>query len=1045
MASNPLNRATKVVFLVAALFYGVFILRTSFDIGGTRYFVLFEDAMISMRYARHLAEGHGLVWNIGEAPIEGFTNLLWTLWMSLAHALHMSESKISLFIMLTGAFVMLGNGLMMAKIARIVSSSPWLPLFAATAVLFDYPLVFWTLRGMEVGALSFLIYTLLWLTLENEREFSIGRTVAMSIVAAMALLLRSDSVVPVFLIGLYGLASVSKRIPFVIIMAIFPGAALAGQMLFRRQYFHESLPNTYYLKLYGIPLVARVKRGLFVALEVLTNHLAIPISIVLAALPNLNVLAIRDQRTRRVVLFAALFSAQIAYATYVGGDAWEWMLYANRYMCIGMGALVLLVGLTLETLLATTPKTLDTFVGRLGYALMGIGLLLTAQNEFARMIPEEGIAATRVFSKTLRAAGGGIFLLGAIVRLRDMRLGIPEAFGFFRVSLANPKTRALAAIGLCALVWFPSHALPLGRWAAQNAAQYKDEVRYTRLGLLIRATTSDTTRLAVAAAGATPYFARRPTEDLLGKNDRVVARLSPRGVFSPGHDKWDYDYSLRQRKSDLIVELVDKSETDERFIKSLGFEELENGMRLRAEAPGVKRELIGLDMDTTPPLVDALERASFVLPIGTTGVDIAVLLVLLSAIGFIYTRAQRAADTGTETIDTPALTQSAESLESIEAAKRGAEARQITTLDGMRGLAVLAVLMFHFAWTFPETTPVAKRIHEFLWSGWIGVDMFFVLSGYLITRGLVAPSTRVVGSRLKMFWMRRVLRIFPVYYLMLIVGTIVCVAIGAWIPSWHYWLYMQNYKLAFDPEPLRWTAHFWSLAIEEQFYFVWPLVAVLVPRRKLVWVSLALAGLCILLRAGLTFKLGAYLPGEEAQKFVYRATFTRADGLLLGAFAATVQREWMHPVARVWRRLRVPLFVLTGLMILGLYKMCGGLNDYDRRIVVIGYATMALFFAVSVSLCADGLVSERVRAFLSSKLLVACGKVSYGMYLFHWVLVVYLVPKLEKVQPDMDTTTQMGLVSGVIVGGTLASYALAWVSFRFFEEPFLKLKAKFHD
>src|SRR4051812_24123669 len=75
-------RASIVALAIA--FYAVFIFRTSFTIGATRYFVLFEDAMISMRYARHLADGHGLVWNVGEPPIEGFTNLLWVLWMSVA-------------------------------------------------------------------------------------------------------------------------------------------------------------------------------------------------------------------------------------------------------------------------------------------------------------------------------------------------------------------------------------------------------------------------------------------------------------------------------------------------------------------------------------------------------------------------------------------------------------------------------------------------------------------------------------------------------------------------------------------------------------------------------------------------------------------------------------------------------------------------------------------------------------------------------------------------------------------------------------------------
>ena len=94
----------------------------------------------------------------------------------------------------------------------------------------------------------------------------------------------------------------------------------------------------------------------------------------------------------------------------------------------------------------------------------------------------------------------------------------------------------------------------------------------------------------------------------------------------------------------------------------------------------------------------------------------------------------------------------------------------------------------------------------------------------------------------------------------------------------------------------------------------------------------------------------------------------------------------------------------------------------------------------------DAEQAAKVRAFLEWKPLVACGKVSYGMYIFHWVLVVLLVPRLEKMQTaGMSSVAQIGLVSAVIVVGILVIYMCAWVSFRFFESPFLKLKGKFHD
>jgi peptidoglycan/LPS O-acetylase OafA/YrhL len=160
---------------------------------------------------------------------------------------------------------------------------------------------------------------------------------------------------------------------------------------------------------------------------------------------------------------------------------------------------------------------------------------------------------------------------------------------------------------------------------------------------------------------------------------------------------------------------------------------------------------------------------------------------------------------------------------------------------------------------------------------------------------------------------------------------------------------------------------------------------------------------------------------------------------------AVTQREVSHPVSKAWRRLRFPIFVSTALALCGLYVMANGLNDYDRRIMAIGYVTLALFFASAISMCADAVISERMRKFLSWRPLVACGKVSYGMYIFHWVLVILAVPRLVEMQKGMDVATQMALVTGVIVGGIAIVYVLAELSFRFFETPFLQLKRHFHD
>lgn len=367
----------------------------------------------------------------------------------------------------------------------------------------------------------------------------------------------------------------------------------------------------------------------------------------------------------------------------------------------------------------------------------------------------------------------------------------------------------------------------------------------------------------------------------------------------------------------------------------------------------------------------------------------------------------------------------------------------VAPLDGLRGIAVLLVLLFHFSWTFPESTAATEGAKRVFWSGWIGVDLFFVLSGYLITRGLVAPSERPVGERLRLFWMRRVLRIFPLYYIFLVAGTVVCLAVGATPPSVGYWLYAQNYTLAWDPEPLRWTAHLWSLAIEEQFYFLWPLFALLAPKRHRVTFALLLLAAGAALRTVLVLKVGATHP-EFGEKFAYRATPSHMDGLLLGAIIAMMAADPEHFTARAWQRLRTPLLYASGIGLAGLAVLARGFGTYDRRVMIIGYPLLALFFATTISFAVDGRLPPRLARVLSSGALPSCGRVSYAMYIFHWPIIALAAPSLERLTSRLSVAAGAALNLAVVVVGTLVTYGLAVVSYKYVESPFLKLKERFH-
>ena len=180
-------------YLAGAIFYITFLSRETFTLEGKLSFGLFDDAMISMTYARNLAEGFGLRWHAALPPVEGYTNFLWTLIMALFHTLGLSENWVSLPVQLTGAALLLVNAWYTGRTAEVLfPSRPVAKYVVVFATLFFYPLAFWTLRGMEVGLLAAVISAAVYysLTYSPERRWKLG--------AALALLplIRDDAMVP---------------------------------------------------------------------------------------------------------------------------------------------------------------------------------------------------------------------------------------------------------------------------------------------------------------------------------------------------------------------------------------------------------------------------------------------------------------------------------------------------------------------------------------------------------------------------------------------------------------------------------------------------------------------------------------------------------------------------------------------------------------------------------------------------------------------------------------------------------------------------------
>jgi hypothetical protein len=355
-----------------------YIQETSFVIGGERYYALFDDAMISMRYAQNLAEGYGPVWNPGEIPVEGYSNPLWVAYMALLHLLPLAASKISLAVQISGMIFIAASLFVIKRIGDEISASPLVGLLAAALTAFYLPLNNWALQGMEVSLLVLMTSGAVWMALRTAKT---GRFNAwLYLLLGVSTFARIDMAVPYLVILLYLLwADAGNRRRHLIWGLSVLAVCLGVQTLFRLVYYGELLPNTYYLKVSGVPLWFRVGAGLYAYLQFLwtTNW-------ILYLIPVVYILAVRD---RYAILLIAVFLAVSAYSIYVGGDAWEHRGGANRFIAVGMPGFFVAFCYTLDQARLALLKHQPVWMQSLGW-LAEVAIVLVSIVSFSTMIDE---------------------------------------------------------------------------------------------------------------------------------------------------------------------------------------------------------------------------------------------------------------------------------------------------------------------------------------------------------------------------------------------------------------------------------------------------------------------------------------------------------------------------------------------------------------------------------------------------------------------------------------------------------------------------------
>ena len=365
----------------------------------------------------------------------------------------------------------------------------------------------------------------------------------------------------------------------------------------------------------------------------------------------------------------------------------------------------------------------------------------------------------------------------------------------------------------------------------------------------------------------------------------------------------------------------------------------------------------------------------------------------------------------------------------------------IPALDGLRGVAILLVMLLHFQLDAPDTT-LGHAYQSVVDSGWAGVDLFFVLSGFLITG--ILYDNRADENYFRTFYVRRVLRIFPLYFGFLAVRFFV--APQLFQPEWvdlhsppsqqaWAWLYLTNLQIAlFGGDGVApFTAHFWSLAIEEQFYLVWPAVVLLLPRRRLLALCVGMVAGALLLRTVLVFALDNYAA-------TYYFTPARMDALALGALIALVVRGpgGMEPLLR-WR---APVLAASGAAI-SVFFFWRGLWWRDPLVGTVGFTVVGLFFAALLVSAVAAPAGSRLQRACSARVLRFFGRYSYSLYVFH--LVVHRVLKRTLFDPERAPAFVLGIPLQLVflVTATAISVVLAVASWHLFEKHFLKLKGRF--
>lgn len=369
------------------------------------------------------------------------------------------------------------------------------------------------------------------------------------------------------------------------------------------------------------------------------------------------------------------------------------------------------------------------------------------------------------------------------------------------------------------------------------------------------------------------------------------------------------------------------------------------------------------------------------------------------------------------------------------------EVERINALDGLRAIAILLVLLYHLTPERDSDHGIKAIIFKLADIGYSGVDLFFVLSGFLITRILLGNHKK--NRPLKLFYIRRFLRIIPLYYTSLffvfllfplLTSLYEIPAISLQIP---FWIYISNYIGKVDVH--FYLGHFWSLAVEMQFYIFWPLVVYCLDNKTIT--RIILVALCL----SLIFRF-ILVDAGAAWEVTFSWLPFRMDGLLIGSLVAVVfcsgKKISYHYLIIIWSLL-IGLGVI--IFVIMWYHYASAIFKHpENEIIFVLRVFLPLIFSMFYGLLLYiSLQNNWLSNILSTSFLGLISKYSYGIYVIHFMLVPVFMNTIPiHVLQNYVGTKDLAIYCYFMITSSI-SFLIAVISFHVIEKPFLDLKIRY--